>query len=91
MTSNIDTAKMLQQFMLRLKNSNPASWDDFVQTFDIYATEVTVQMTQAPSEEILRMQGRAQQMIALLRLMRECALVKTPPAPPAPVNPNPQP
>lgn len=63
---------MMQQFMLRLKNANPEAWDNFVQTFDIYATEVAIQLTQAPSDEILRMQGRAQQCIGLLRLMQEC-------------------
>lgn len=80
MTTN--TVAMMQQFMLRLKNANPEAWDDFVQCFDIYATEVTVAVTQAPSEDILRMQGRAQQCLALLRTMRECA--KAPPAQAAP-------
>jgi hypothetical protein len=80
---SLTTEKMMQQYMLRLKNSNPTGWDDFVQVFDCYATEVTVAVTQAPSDEILRMQGRAQQCLALLRLMRECDKVKIPQPPQA--------
>lgn len=82
-TNTFTTTQMMQQYMLRLKNSSPEGWDDFVQVFDVYATEVTVAVTQAPSEEILRMQGRAQQCLAILRIMRECDKVKTPPAPQA--------
>jgi hypothetical protein len=89
MTQSIKTDAMMQQFMLRLKNAAPETWDNLVQTFDIYATEVTVAVTQAPADCILVMQGRAQQCLALLRLMRECDRQNNSPAAPAQVNPAP--
>lgn len=64
--------QILQHFALRLRNADPQSWDAFVQAFDVYATEVTVAVTQAPPETILAKQGQAQQMLKLLQLFREC-------------------
>jgi hypothetical protein len=75
------TDKILQRFALRLKNADPSGWDSFVEAFDVYTTEVTVAVTQAPAAEILVMQGRAQQCLALLRVFRECA--NAAPKPPA--------
>ncbi|HEY5409787.1 MAG TPA: hypothetical protein VIJ94_03565 [Caulobacteraceae bacterium] len=69
----------MQQFALQLKNANPQAWDAFVECMDVYAAEVTLAMTAAPQNEILNYQGRAQQCLALLRMFRECALVKASP------------
>lgn len=76
--SKLSTAKIMQRFALQLKNANPQAWEAFVETFDVYATEVAVQLTQAPQDQILSMQGRAQQCLALLRLFRECAAASKP-------------
>ena len=73
------SADVIKHYALRLKNADPESWDRFLQAFDGYATEVTVAVTEAPSEDILRFQGRAQQMLALLRLFKECHIVRNPP------------
>jgi hypothetical protein len=69
----------LKHYALRLKNADPESWDRFIVAFDALATDVTVAVTTASSEEILRCQGRAQQMLALLRLFQECHLTREPP------------
>lgn len=69
---------VIKHYALRLKNADPESWDRFLLAFDAYATEVTVAVTAAPSEDILRCQGRAQQMLALLRLFKECHLTREP-------------
>ena len=74
-------ADIIKHYALRLKNADPESWDRFLLAFDAYATEVTVAVTQAPSEDILRCQGRAQQMLALLRMFKECHLTREPPKP----------
>lgn len=78
------TVQMFKHFALQLKNANPKAFDAFVETMDVYATEVTLQLTAAPQTEILNMQGRAQQCLALLRMLRECA----PPAPPPQQTPQ---
>ncbi len=68
---------------LQLRNANPAAWDKFLAAFDAYVTEITVAVTQAPPAEILVMQGRAQQGLALLRVFKECGITPTkPPSPP---------
>lgn len=79
-------ADVIKHYALRLKNADPESWDRFLTAFDAYATEVTVAVTEAPSDEILRCQGRAQQMLALLRLFKECHIVRTPTNPPPQYN-----
>lgn len=66
------TAAMLKVLALRLKNADPAGFDQFADAFDLYTSEVTVAVTEAPQDAILNAQGRAQQCIALLRLFREC-------------------
>lgn len=82
-TSNWTTAEIMQAFALQLRNADPKAWDGFIDALDAYATEVTVQLTEAPAEQILKMQGRAAQLIGLLRTFRECASITTklPPAP----------
>lgn len=81
--SKYSTAQMIQHFALQLKNANPAAWDAFVETFDVYATEAAVALTQAPADQILAQQGRAQQCLAFLRTLRECDRARKP-LPPEP-------
>lgn len=67
-----------QQYAYRLQLAAPKEWEEFVQLFDAFATEVTVAVTRADQSEILNKQGQAQAFLHLLKLMRECHKVKTP-------------
>ncbi len=74
--------KVLSELALKVRNHDPVLWEAFVDTFDAYSMEVTVAVTQAPPAEILVMQGRAQQCLAMLRVFKECTLPpKSSPAP----------
>lgn len=68
-----------KRFALLLKNANPQAFDGFVAVLDVYAGEVMHQMAQAPQEQILNMQGRANQCLAFLRMLRECHIPKAQP------------
>lgn len=70
---------VLSQFALRLRNADPESWERFIAAFDAYAGELTVAVTDAPQDQILHMQGRAKQCLALLRLFRECHIPRPTP------------
>lgn len=65
------SAQVLQAFAVQLQNASPKAWDGFLEALDAYATEAAVALTQAPQDQILAQQGRAQQCIALLRTFRE--------------------
>lgn len=78
----ITTTQMMKQFALQLRNANPTAWEHFVDALDVYTAEVMSQMTAAPQTDILNMQGRAQQCLALLRTYRECVPPSPPPPPP---------
>ena len=78
------THDTLEAYCLRIRNHDPALWEAFVACFDIYSTEVTVAVTEAPQDMILNMQGRAQQCRALLRMFKECGHKRPTPTPPAP-------
>lgn len=76
------TATMLKEFARRLRSADPENFELFVAAFDAYALEVTVAVTEAPQDEILNMQGRAKQCRAILRMLQECHLQKSPPQAP---------
>jgi uncharacterized protein YfaT (DUF1175 family) len=68
---------------LRLKNSNPEAFADFVDAVEKTSRVVTDAVTQATSQDILVYQGRAQAYQTLLRYLKECDVVHTPrPVPP---------
>ncbi len=69
---------VFQQFAYRLQLSSPKEWEEFVQMFDAFATEVTVAVTRADQSEILNKQGQAQAFLHLLQLMRNCHKAKSP-------------
>lgn len=50
-----------------LKNCAPQAFQDFLNEFNTYTHEVTVAVMDAPSEDVLQMQGRAKQCRALLK------------------------
>jgi hypothetical protein len=71
--------QVLAQYACRLRNSDPKAWEEFVECFDAYATEVTVAVTNAPQTEILNVQGRAQAFLSLLDTFRNCQRHANPP------------
>jgi hypothetical protein len=75
----------LKLAMLRLKRAAPAEYQEFLNVFGAYTDDVTVAVTDAPSDEILVMQGRAQQCRSLFRAFETCeqALVRPQPRPTA--------
>ena len=62
----------LHELSLRLRNASPEVWDAFVREFEVIANNTSLEMTDAPADQILKMQGRAQQCRALLRVFKEC-------------------
>lgn len=73
---SVPTETIFKELCLSLRNTDPKLWEQFVQCFDTYTIEVMSQMTGAPSDAILNMQGRAQQCKALLRIFAECHVKK---------------
>ena len=76
-TANYDLSK----FALLLRNANPDAWEAFLRTFTDYTQEVLENTSMAPADQVLRMQGRAQQCRALLQIFRDCASPSRKPAP----------
>lgn len=64
----------------RVRNANPQDFDTFLQMFDRYTYAVTVAVSDAPAEEVMRMQGRAQQCRALMQLFLDALRTPTPPS-----------
>lgn len=54
-----------------LKNADPHTFDRLLKALGEYATEVTVAVTEAPTENILVAQGRAQMARKLFQLFSE--------------------
>jgi hypothetical protein len=71
----------LSKYALLLRNANPDAWEAFLKTFACYAQEVLENTSMAPADQVLRMQGRAQQCRALLQIFRDCASPSRKPAP----------
>lgn len=72
MTSQTTPSDVLSHYAHALQVSAPVEWERFVQTFDAYATDVTVAVTNADQSEILVAQGKAKAFLHLLTLFREC-------------------
>lgn len=80
------TKDMMHEAFRRLKNADPEAFDLAIQVFDTYTIEAMQGLTSAPQDQILNMQGRAQQCQAFLRFMNECDRKKPSPAQPAPTD-----
>lgn len=63
--------KVLSQCMLFFKNADPRVYEKFIRVLDAYVTDVTVAVTEAPTDEILVAKGRAQQARKLFQLFTE--------------------
>lgn len=81
MTTQPLAIDVLKQYAHQLQLAAPKEWDTFLQVFDAYTHEVVMAMADAPSEQILGAQGRANAYIWLLRHFRTCHQ-KTPQQPP---------
>lgn len=57
---------------LRLRNSAPELWEQFVNHFKVYTFTVLNNLAEADQARILNAQGQAQQCKELLRLFSEC-------------------
>lgn len=68
----------LSQQALFLRNLDRLVFDQFVGELEKYVTEITVAVTEAPQEDILKMQGRAQMARSFLRVFKECDQQPTP-------------
>ena len=56
----------------RLRNLNPIVFEDFLLEIDHYYDALCQAAVQAPGSEVLQAQGRAQSILALLRILKEC-------------------
>lgn len=66
----VDTKK-ISEVAGRLKNANPVVYELFLKLLDQYVFDVTLEVTEAPSGEILQAQGRAQQARKFMRIFSE--------------------
>jgi hypothetical protein len=61
-----------------LKNANPRVYERLLRLLDAWTDEVTVAVTEAPSTDILQLQGRAQQARKTLQVFVETREPKEP-------------
>ena len=57
---------------LRLRNGNPEAFDAFVADVNDMSIDAMKALTEAPTDEVLIQQGRAQQCRWFLRMLVEC-------------------
>lgn len=70
----------VKHYAFALRNADPTSYEAFLAALDVYATEITVAVTDATPADILNMQGRAKQTLVILSALRN----PKPIAPPQP-------
>lgn len=63
--------KQLSHCFLYFKNADPRLYEKFIRILDAYVTEITVAVTEAPTDEILVAKGRAQQARKFFQLFTE--------------------
>lgn len=61
-----------------LKNAAPEEFAVFMKAFDYYTEDAMAAVTEAPAEEILKMQGRAQQCRGLLLVLDDAMKDRSP-------------
>lgn len=66
----VDTHKITECLRL-LKNAEPQVYEKFLRFLNDYVTELTVAVTETPTEDILVAKGRAQQGIKFFRMFTE--------------------
>ncbi len=65
------TTAEISRLMRLVKNQDPKRYDQFLSRFEAHVAEVTVAVTEAPPDQILVCQGRAQEAIKIFRLFTE--------------------
>lgn len=66
------TTDALRRCALFMRNADPRAYEAFVAELRTYVTSLTVAVTEAPQENILNAQGRAQMARQLLLIFNEC-------------------
>lgn len=66
----INLTEISRRFRL-FKNQDPKAYEQTIRLLDQYVTELTVAVTEAPSDQILVAQGRAQQARKFFQLFTE--------------------
>lgn len=63
--------KLLAPVALKWRNQNPQLYDEFLKRLDRCVFDVTVAVTEAPSDQILQAQGRAQMARKFMQVFAE--------------------
>ena len=66
----------MKELMVRLRNGNPESFDQFIEAAKEYYDDLTFRVVQSSADEVLQAQGRAQSAYAYLRMLKECTVEK---------------
>lgn len=78
------TSEKLKARFNAVFSAAPQQLEAAIFEFELYCEEATAAMLEAPTDKILMMQGRVQQAMAVLRILKECRDYKPrQPAPPA--------
>ncbi len=70
--------KRLSECMRFFKNADPRVYEKFIQALDAYVTEITVAVTESPTDDILVAKGRAQQARKFFQLFTELPTTPSP-------------
>ena len=65
-----------KQVWLLLRNGNPEAFDLAIKHMADYYEDLTFKVVQAPPDEVMVAQGRAQAAFAVLRMLKECHVEK---------------
>ena len=71
-------ADPLRAAALRLRKIQPEIFQQFINDLRDYTQQVLASVADAPTDEVLRMQGRAKQAQVFLRVFEECHLLERP-------------
>lgn len=72
MTTPLRTDDKLAIAAARLKRAAPNLFKEFEDLLDLHAREATVLCVQAPPDQVLRLQGRAQEVMDLRKILTDC-------------------
>lgn len=81
--SSYNSVDYIRHYAHVLRGADPKVYEQFLQAFEMYATEITVAVTDAPQEQILNMQGRAKQTLVIFEQLRHPKLITKNPTPTA--------
>ncbi len=67
-----------KEVWLLLRNGNPEAFDMVIARLQDYYDDLSFKVIQAPAEEVMVAQGRAQSAFAILRMLKECTVEQKP-------------